>query len=173
QPMIKALLAGGLLCALCSSLWAQTSLPIPPFKQEPPRATEFPLKTDRLIYTDAEIDVARKNVASFPSARTIADKIIQSADYWIDWDDQAIIDLMASAQVPRAFDLSAAGCPIHGAEVFNKGGPYPWIIDPKHPFQVKCPIGGEVFPTNDYGAYYESGFTAQPADSGKYVDNGW
>ena len=172
---MKTLFIGGALAIMCSSLWAQTpqDLSIPPFKEEPPRVAQFPLKTDRLIHTDAEIEIARQNIDSFASARKIADQIIRSADYWIDWDDQAIINLMASAQVPRAFDLNATGCPIHGAEVFKKGGAYPWIIDPKHPFQVKCPVGGEVYPKNDYEAYYQSGFTAQPADHGEYVDNGW
>ncbi len=173
--MIKVFLTGGILGAFCSLSWAQSpnALSIPPFRQEQPRVTQFALKTDRLFYTDQEIDVARKNIASITGARKIADKIISSADYWMDWEDQAILDLMANAQVPRAFDLSAAGCPIHGTEVFNKGGTYPWIIDPKHPFQVKCPIGGEVFPSNDYAAYYKSGFTEKSTVDTAYVDDGW
>lgn len=172
--MMKILFTG-ILSVFGSWLWAQTSneLPIPPFKPEPPRTAGFALKTDRLFYSDQEIDVARKNMATHTGAKKIADNIIKSADYWIDWTDQAIVDLMASAQVPRAFDLNANGCPVHGAEVFNEGGAYPWVIDPRHPFQVKCPVGGEVFPSNDYAAYYQSGFTQKPSADTAYVDDGW
>ncbi len=144
-----------------------------PFEYVAPRPAQFPLKTDRLFYSDDEIAVARNNVATNAGAKKIADKIIQGADYWIDWDDQDIVDLMASAQVPRAFDLNAKGCPIHGSEVFNVGGTYPWIVDPKHPFQVKSPIDGRLFPSNDFASYYKSGFTEEQDWDAEYADDGW
>ncbi len=46
-------------------------------------------------------------------------------------------------------------------------------MDPKLPFKVKCPIGGEVYPSNDYAAYYHSGFKDKSTLTGPYVDDGW
>ena len=36
-----------------------------------------------------------------------------------------------------------------GAEI-NKYGNYPWIVDPiNHPWKIKSPVTGELYPTND------------------------
>ncbi|WP_257668336.1 heparinase II/III-family protein [Parapedobacter tibetensis] len=150
-----------------------TDISIPPFVNVAPKAPQFPLKTDRLLYTDEEIEQARNNIKQDATAKSVADKIVSAAGYWLDWQDQDIVDLMTDARVPRAFDLNANGCPIHGAEVFAKGGAYPWIVDPKKPFQVKSPIDGRVFPDNDYAAYYKSGLKEKKGWDAKYVDDGW
>lgn len=167
-------LAVGMLCVFIPSrAQQQSTLVIPPFKQVDGRLPQYALKTDRLFHTDQEIAAARANVTSYTGAKRIADSVISAANYWLDWEDQDIIDLMASAEVPRAFDLNAKGCPIHGAAVFKKGGAYPWIVDPKHPFQVKSPIDGRVFPSNDYATYYKSGFKEKKHWDTEYVDDGW
>ncbi|GGG85792.1 hypothetical protein GCM10007415_18980 [Parapedobacter pyrenivorans] len=167
-----AVVALGMSC-LPSSAQQHSGFMLPSFKQEPPRVAQYPLKTDRLFYSDSDIEIARRNITANTGAKRIANDIINAADYWVGWEDQAILDLMADARVPRAFDLNATGCPIHGAEVFNKGGAYPWIVDPKHPFQVKCPIGSEVFPANDYATYYKSGSIEKSTSDTSYVDEGW
>src|SRR5690554_6795825 len=98
---------------VCASLQLaaqqHAGLDILPFEKVAPRPAQFPLKTDRMLYTDEEIAMARRNVATYPGAKRIADRIIKAADYWIDWEDQDIIDVMAGAEVPRAFALSALG----------------------------------------------------------------
>lgn len=137
------------------------------------RTPQFPLKTARTLHSDAEIAQARANVQKYPAAQAVERGILATADYWVAWDDVALRDLVTSAEVPRAVILSDAGCPIHGKKIFEVGGSYPWIIDPKHPFKVTCPIGGESYPDNDYGAYYRSGFKDRSTFKGKYVDDGW
>jgi len=52
-------------------------------------------------------------------------------------------------------------------------GDYNWIIDPKLPFKIKCPVDGTVFPTNDYAAYDKSGFKDKKGWDTQYVDDGW
>ncbi len=139
------------------------------------RTPKFPLKSARTLHSDAEIAAARANVAHFATARAVADHIISQANYWKDWSDQSLHDLVTTAEVPRAVHLCDAGCPVHGRKIFevNGGSTYPWIVDPKHPFQVKCPVGGETYPDNDYGAYYRSGFKDKSTLVGKIVDDGW
>ena len=139
------------------------------------RTPQFPLKSARTLHTDAQIAAARANVARFAAAKAVADHIIKEADYWKDWSDQSLHDLVTTAEVPRATNVCDAGCPVHGKAIFeiNGGSTYPWIVDPKHPFKVKCPIGGETYPDNDYGAYYRSGFKDRSTLVGKIVDDGW
>ena len=139
------------------------------------RAPQFPLKTARTLHSDAEIALARANAARYPAAKAVADHIIAQADYWKAWSDQDLHDLVPSAEVPRALEICVAGCPEHGKAIYevNHGSAYPWVVDPRHPFQVKCPIGGETYPDNDYGAYYRSGFKDRSSLKGRIVDDGW
>jgi hypothetical protein len=139
------------------------------------RTPQFPLKTARTLYSDAEIALARANVAKYPAARAILEPSMVEARYWAAWTDEALRDLVTTAEVPRAVELCNAGCPIHGRKIYEgiNGSSFPWIVDPKHPFQVKCPIGGETYPSNDYGAYYRSGFKDKSLLTGKIVDDGW
>jgi len=137
------------------------------------RTPQFPLKDARTLFTDAEIRQARENVARYPAARKVADDLMVEADYWAAWSDEALRDLVATAEVPRDAEVCPAGCPVHGKLIFERTGKfYPWIIDPKVPFKVKCPIGGETYPSNDYGRFYRSGFKDRSDFDGPYVDDG-
>jgi hypothetical protein len=139
------------------------------------RSPQFPLKSARTLHLDAEIAQARANVAQYPSAKAIADPFMTEARYWAAWTDEALRDLVTTAEVPRAVELCNGGCPVHGRKIFEgiNSSSFPWIVDPKQPFKVKCPIGGEVYPDNDYGAYYRSGFRDKSTLTGKIVDDGW
>jgi hypothetical protein len=147
---------------------------IPPFVAVPPRTPQFPLKTQRMIYSEADVKAARDNIEKHPAAKAVRDNIVAAADKWLEWSDEDLRDLLTSAQVPRAFDLNVHGCPVHGEEVF-KSGTYPWKVDPRKPFKVMCPVGNETYPANDYEAYYKSGFDPEikKSWSGDYVDDGW
>jgi hypothetical protein len=166
------------LPAHSASDWAAPGTPHPALKVGEilpvrPRTPQFPLKDARTLFTDAEIAQARANVAQYPAARALMDGYIKDANYWVDWTDEALRDVVTSAEVPRAFDCCPAGCPIHGRKIFEvTGSTYPWIIDPKEPFKVKCPIGGETYPSNDYGKFYHSGFKDRSDFNGPYVDDG-
>jgi hypothetical protein len=139
------------------------------------RTPQFPLKSARTLRSDAELAQARANVAQYPAAQAIAEPSLIEARYWADWTDEALRDVVTTAEVPRAVELCIAGCPVHGRKIYEglNGSSFPWIVDPKHPFQVKCPIGGETYPSNDYAAYYHSGFQDKASLTGPYVDDGW
>lgn len=137
------------------------------------RTPQFPLKDKRTLYTEAEIGQARANVKKYPAAKAVADKIIVDAVYWVDWTDEALRDVIPTADVPRSFDVCPEGCPIHGKKIFEGTAKfYPWIVDPKKPFTVKCPIGGETYPSNDYAAFYRSGCKDRSLLTGPYADDG-
>ncbi len=163
-----------LLLGICKAGWAQNApdgLVIPPFKQVPERVSGFPLKDSRSLYSDSDIVLAKSNIQKYPSAKKIMQDVLKQADYWLGLSEKEILDVMPDARVPRGFDLCAKGCPVHGDSVFKVGGFYPWIIDPKLPFKVKCPIGGEIYPSNDYAKHYNDGHGEQV--TGRYADDGW
>ncbi|MEI3798332.1 MULTISPECIES: heparinase II/III domain-containing protein [unclassified Chitinophaga] len=146
---------------------------IPAYVAKPEREPGYPLKQNRMIYTEKDVQVALNNIQHYVKAGNIRDGIVQEANQWLGWKDEDLRSLLTDAVVPRAFDLNPLGCPQHGDAVFKKGGTYPWIIDPREPFKVKCPVGGETYPSNDYGAYYKSGFTQKKGWDGDYTDSGW
>ncbi len=158
--------------------WKAPGEPLPPLRVGeilPPRVRtpQFPLKDRRTLFTDDEIKQARANLAQHASAKKLADEIIAAAAYWLDWEDAALRDLITTAEVPRAFDCSPAGCPSCGKKIFEAAkSTYPWRIDPRRPFKVECPVCGGVFPSNDYGRFYRSGFTDRRDFDGPYADDG-
>jgi hypothetical protein len=144
---------------------AQTTVPV--------RQPKYPLKTSRTLYSDAEIARARENVKKYPAAKAVADGVIRAADEWVDWKDEDLRFLLTSPDVPRAFAVSTAGCPKCGHKINEKGGDYAWLIDPKVPFKIKCPVDGSVYPSNDFEAYYRSGFKDKIGWDTAFVDDGW
>ena len=161
-------IAGLVIAGACLGAEPSTSI-----GRTPSREVLAPPKTARRLTSDAGIAQLRANIARFPAAKKLADEIIKEADYWLAWSDEDLERLITSADVPRAFAVSASGCPICGAKLKEKGGDYSWIIDPKIPFKVKCPVDGTIFPTNDYDAYYKSGFKEKIGWDTPYVDDGW
>lgn len=146
------------------------------------RTPQFPLKDKRQLLTDDQIALARRNVAAYPSAKALADGIIEAANRWLEcsrgslaraWSDQDVRRLIPSAKVPRAFNEGTEGCPKCGKAIYEKAGTYPWIIDPRIPFKVKCPVDGSVYPGNDFEQYYLSGFQDKKYLEGEYSDDGW
>jgi hypothetical protein len=158
--------------------WSPPGEPLPPLPVGvvlPPRerTPQFPLKDRRTLFSDAEIARARANVAQYASARKLAGEIISAAAYWLEWTDADLHALVTSAEVPRAFDCSPAGCPKCGKKIFEAAkSTYPWRIDPRRPFKVECPLCATVFPSNDYGRFYRSGFKDRSDFDGPYVDDG-
>lgn len=158
--------------------WAAPGAPRPALKVGeilPPRVRtpQFPLKDRRTLFTDAEIALLRANAERHPAARAVAATILDDAAYWVEWSDEALRDLIPTAEVPRSFEVCPAGCPVHGRRIFEETGKfYPWIVDPKKPFQVTCPVGGETYPSNDYGRFYRSGFQDRTGLDQPYADDG-
>ncbi len=151
----------------------KTRFTMPPYVEVPPRTPQFPLKTKRMLISDQDVATARSNIEKYPSAKVVLEAIQKLADPWLEWSDEDLRKLLTSARVARAFDLNVNGCPQHGREIFNVGGAYPWKLDPRHPLKVTCPVGGEVYPSNDYETYVNSGFKEKKGWDTEYVDEGY
>jgi hypothetical protein len=126
----------------------------------------------RSYYTDARIQTMRTNIADYDWARTQRDEAVAKAEKWAALDDARLRSLVIPPHVWRGYDVHPNGCPIHGNEIYKKGG-YAWLIDLEKPFKVKCPIGGEEYPSNDFAAYLASGMKDRSLLTGDYIDDGF
>lgn len=138
----------------------------------PKRDREYPLKTARTLHSDDEVALARRRCDEDASARAHRERYIKASEMWLAVPDTDLTWRLPDASVPRAFNDSVAGCPEHGKAIF-KHGTYPWLLEFNQPFKVICPIGKESYPSNDFLAWYQSGYQDKSALAGKISDDGW
>lgn len=121
-------------------------------------------KTKSTYYTAEKVANARENIGKYEWASARRDAVVASAEQYLQMDDDSLWQMVTSQEVPRSLGVALRytqrikGSPgPEGAEI-NKYGNYPWIIDPiQHPWKLKSPVTGELYPTNDFKSYYESG----------------
>lgn len=141
----------------------------PPVPVREPRGA---LKSRRALRSDADLALARRRIAESAEAAAVRDSIVAQAQRWVDLPEEDLLWRMPGGDVPRAFNDSVGGCPLHGKEIFQHGT-YPWLLDFDKPFQLECPIGHETYPSNDFLAWYRSGYQDKAALGGDYSDDGW
>ena len=119
------------------------------------------------------IEMARRNLAEYDDAKLVSRSTIKKVSRWIRIPDKQLAGMVPPPEVPRAFNSSFEGCPIHGKDLFRFGN-YSWIMDPfKRPWKLKCPVGGEEYPSNDFQRYLDSGMRDRSMLTGDFTDDGW
>lgn len=93
---------------------------------------------------------------------------VSSCGWWMDKSYDEIKSLVFTPELKRSwFVLSSGSCPSCGESVPM----YDWIIDPLSVrWKVRCPHCDELFPKNDFGAYYESGLDSHGVFSADRAD---
>ncbi len=134
------------------------------------------MKTGRTLRTGEEITRMKEQVEQFPTAKKIAEGIVERAEVWAALEDQFLHELPPPADIHRGFQTSFDGCPIHGEAVFRSPGG-PWKVNVlKRPWKIQCSVGGEEYPSNDFMEYYRtkdrSVLTGEFADDGTGWDPG-
>lgn len=94
------------------------------------------------------------------------------AETWVNLPDEVFWNVMPSTRYQRCVDVGnnpfrtpKIGCPVHGEQIYEVDAYYPWIVDCiAAPYKLKCPVGGETYPSND--------FAAGDLTSGDYPDDG-
>ena len=131
-------------------------------------------KTGPTYHTRVEIEKARNLCRTGDWAMDLAQKARTRGERWVSMSDDDLWNFVLDAEIPRALNVRFGyECPIHGVEVFRKGGHYPWIMSSDMPFKVKCPVGGEIYPTNDFESYLKDGRKEKLDTREKYVDDGF
>ncbi|MBI3923104.1 MAG: heparinase II/III family protein, partial [Armatimonadetes bacterium] len=134
-------------------------------------------KTHRTYYTEDMLGKALKKIATKDWAKSQAAAAEAQSKWLVQMSDEDLWHFIPPAAQMRALNANfGADCPIHGAVIHRQGGHYPWIMSRDKPFKVECPVGHEVYPTNEFEPWWIKGKPpVTPENSSpteKYVDNG-
>jgi len=130
-------------------------------------------KQGRTYYTEQRIEHMRDQISRHEWARQAAGGAEEAVQWIIAKSDQELWDFVPPPEQARALNVSfGKGCPVHGAEVFRRGGHYPWQMSREKPFKVVCPVGGEEYPSNDLEGWNLEGVDGEPERGEGFVDRG-
>lgn len=117
-------------------------------------------------YTPERIGNLRNNCDKYDWAKQQRDRAIKSAAIWVTKSDDELWAMVPGQDLPRCIDVTFdrlttgpkfLGCLNCGKKILSYGT-YPYNPDFKNkPWKLTCPSCGAVFPTNDFGKYYQSG----------------
>jgi hypothetical protein len=120
-----------------------------------------PAKSGSVIVTAQMRANALVNVERYDWAAAQQQRAISAAARWVEMSDEDLWRMVPSQWVPRNCGVhKTAGCPACGDEFFKvKAVAYNrWAYDSAGaPWKLKCKNCGQLFPANDFGAYYQSG----------------
>lgn len=116
-------------------------------------------------YSEERITNLRDNCRKYEWAKQQLKTAVEKAKPWLNKSDETLWMMVPGQDLPRtidvAYDKFAAGpkfvgCIVCGDKIFQYGN-YPYDPDFENkPWKLTCPSCGSVFPTNDFGKYYES-----------------
>ena len=116
-------------------------------------------------YSEERITNLRNNCRKYEWAKQQLNAAVEKAKPWLARTDEALWMMVPGQDLPRtidvAYDKFAAGpkfvgCIVCGDKIFKYGN-YPYDPDFENkPWKLTCPSCGSVFPTNDFGKYYQS-----------------
>lgn len=134
-------------------------------------------KTKRTIYTPELLQKAKHKVATLDWAKNQVITLEGKSRFFTQMSDEELWNYIPPAGQLRALNVHfGSDCPVHGAAIHRKGGHYPWIMSRDKPFKLQCPVGQEIYPSNDFQPWWTKSKTpVTPENSSpreKYVDHG-
>jgi len=131
-----------------------------------PAAGAAPVKTRRTLVTDALVAQwradkgMRRLVMKGDACYFCAAGGRRPAETWVEKSDEWLWRLMLPTTIRRTYCVGndhhspeKLGCPVHGRSVYRDDAYYPWIVDCENlPGKIKCPVGGETYPSNDFAS---------------------
>jgi hypothetical protein len=114
-----------------------------------------PTKKGSSLYPREVVERLRANTADGAWAAKVREDLVAAAKPWRDMTDEQAWDLMFGATITRTWMVWSNGiCPACKQSVPM----YTWEMAAlDRPWKVRCPHCKELFPKNDFGAYYRSG----------------
>lgn len=107
------------------------------------------------FYSQEMVDLAVEGAEASPSAAEVRDRIVEQASPWIEVSEEELWSWVFGPAITRSWMVWSGG------EDPETGDPvvmYDWEIDPfAHPWKVKSPVTGKLYPTNDFEAFHNSG----------------
>ncbi len=113
------------------------------------------MKKTSVFFNDNFLKTLRDNINSSDVLQKYAKERVEAADYWMNLDYDQLWELMFPSTIKRSWMVRSDGqCPDCKEDVHM----YNWVIDAKNlPWKLTCPHCKNVFPKNDFHAYYQSG----------------
>ncbi|MCF3108770.1 heparinase II/III-family protein [Niabella sp. CC-SYL272] len=121
-------------------------------------------------YSAARINNLRNNCRKYDWARQQLTAAVEKARPWLAKTDETLWAMVPGQDLPRTIDVGYdkfasgpkfVGCIVCGDKILQYGN-YPYNPDfEKKPWKLTCPACGSVFPTNDFGKYYQSALDEQ------------
>ncbi|MBR2181807.1 MAG: hypothetical protein IJ949_07940, partial [Oscillospiraceae bacterium] len=119
-------------------------------------------KTKSTYYTEDKVNAARENISKYKWAKETKEAAVKEADKYLPYIDM-MYEMLPSQGVPRGYNVGYGTDPDiricrycgENLKAYNK---YPWRADAlNRPWKVQCPDCKRLFPSNDFGAFYENG----------------
>ncbi|MFH1744464.1 MAG: heparinase II/III family protein [bacterium] len=113
------------------------------------------IKTESVLYPRHLVDTAIANAEKYDWAKSAQQSIVEKARRWYESSDDDLWAMMFSPTITRSWMVWSDGyCPVSKKPVRM----YDWQTDPwEYPWKVRSPHTGDLFPKNDFKAYYDSG----------------
>jgi len=118
------------------------------------------MKSSSTFFSRQRIRNAIGNTKKYPWASRIADQALGRAREYAKRDDDELWALPYGPELYRAIDVSLKlGCPNCGPKIYEgRRTYYAWEADyGRHPWKLRCPGCSQLFPKNDFLAFYRSG----------------
>ncbi|MBN2089422.1 heparinase II/III family protein [candidate division KSB1 bacterium] len=113
-----------------------------------------PQKKQSVFFSDKMLNQLHQQVKSDAWVKSIADSCIKLAAPWRAMTDDELWSSVFGSTISRSWMVWSNGyCPGCKESVAM----YNWKIEPFKPWKVQCPHCSELFPKNDFYAYYQSG----------------
>ena len=143
ERMLMAWLAGGLACV--------------------PALDGVAKEHSRFVSAEMRAN-ALANVKQHEWAQAVQEAAVEAAEPWVSRTDDALWGMVPGQELPRTIYTNAGliyegrqpFCPGCGNAAPAKHGRDWWALDEDRPWKIRCRNCGEVYPKNDFAAFYAS-----------------
>lgn len=130
---------------------------------------------ERYNYRVFNADSIRARVAADSRYQAVIARYKASIEPLLGMSDDEVRHLILPAHTIRAFMVNRAGCPVHGGgtAVYQ---PFGISVDLTHPHQVRCTIGGEWYPNDEFpddGSSWLDTRSDSPTKGQRFYFKGW
>lgn len=126
------------------------------------------MKNESTFYSRKNIDRISVNIENSEWAQSVRDETVNQASYWVGLKDEDLWGMMFGNTIIRSWMVLSDGiCP----SCRKSAVMYSWIADPvNHPWKMRCPNCGELFPKNDFNKFYKTGLDERGIFNFKLAD---
>ena len=121
------------------------------------------MKTHSIYFGESARRAVRDNAERHPEAAVVVRESIAAARPWLEMTLDQVWGLMFAETLPRAWQVWSDG---HCPTCLRSVPMYTWRADAlSTPWKLSCPHCGDLFPKNDFHAFYRTGLDVRVAST--------